>query len=120
MLSTPPLSGTILEGVTRDSLLELARQQGGDIGIDEVLEEPTSIEAVRAGIESGELREMFACGTAAVIVPVGRLIDADVTRTVGDGEPGSVTMALRSALLDIQYGRAVDTRGWMRTIEPVG
>ena len=119
VLSTPPLSGTILEGVTRDSLLELARQQGGDIGIDEVLEEPTSIEAVRAGIESGELREMFACGTAAVIVPVGRLIDGDVTRTVGDGGPGSVTMGLRSALLDIQYGRAADTRGWMRTIEPV-
>ena len=54
-----------------------------------------------------------------MIVRGGQLIDGDVTRTVGDGGPGSVTMGLRSALLDIQYGRAADTRGWMRTIEPV-
>ncbi len=118
VLSTPPLSGTILAGITRDSLLELARDLGADLNIDEVVEEPTSIEAVRAGLESGELCEMFACGTAAVIVPIGELIDADTARAVGTGEPGAVTMALRTALLDIQYGRAADPSGWMRTVEP--
>ena len=119
VLTTPPLSGTILEGVTRASLLEVARDSGGELRIDEVVEEPTSIEDVRDGIEDGTLLEMFACGTAAVIVPIGRLIDAGVTRVVGTGDPGGLTMALRSALLDIQYGRTADTRGWMRTVDPV-
>ncbi|MEZ5380764.1 MAG: branched-chain amino acid aminotransferase [Microthrixaceae bacterium] len=118
VLSTPPLTGTILEGVTRSSLLELARGGAWD-DIDEVAEAPTSIEEVRAGIQSGELLEVFACGTAAVIVPIGRLIDADTTRTVGTGEPGPVTMGLRAALLDIQYGRAADPHGWMTTVKPL-
>ena len=117
VLTTPPLSGTILEGVTRASLLELARDQGGELGIDEVAEEPTSIDALREGIDDGRLREMFACGTAAVIVPIGRLFDGDATRMVATGDPGEKTMALRTALLDIQYGRVSDVRGWMRTID---
>ncbi|MCB1028640.1 MAG: branched-chain amino acid aminotransferase [Microthrixaceae bacterium] len=122
-LSTPPLRGTILEGITRDSLLELARESNGvpgddGLGIDEVVERPTSIEEVREGLADGTLREMFACGTAAVIVPIGRLIDGETTLTVGSGGPGEVTMALRSQLLGIQYGDVADTRGWMHPIDP--
>src|SRR5690606_5972755 len=73
VLSTPPLTGTILGGVTRESLLQLAAGDGSggsdtpDTVVDEVIEEPTSIEMIRAGIEDGSLLEIFACGTAAVI-----------------------------------------------------
>lgn len=120
LLSTPPLGGTILEGITRGSLLELAREWGGELRIDDVVERPTSIEEVREGLADGTLREMFACGTAAVIVPIGSLIDGGATRTVGSGEPGEVTMQLRAQLLNIQYGEVADTRGWMRPITPQG
>jgi branched-chain amino acid aminotransferase len=109
-LVTPELTGTILEGVTRDSLLTLARSQGL-----KVVERKVSIEEWRDSAASGELREVFACGTAAVITPVGRLLDGDEELSTGD-EAGEVTMALRDALLDIQYGRTADEHGWMRRI----
>lgn len=117
VLSTPPLGGTILEGVTRDALLELADPGGamaGDgVSFARVVEEPTAIEQVVAGCADGSLLEMFACGTAAVIAPIGRLTVDGRTMTVGDGEPGPRTLALRNALLDLQYGRAEDPHGWM-------
>jgi len=118
VLTTPPLTGTILDGVTRDSVLTLARGgQVGSVTIDEVREEPTSIEMVRDGIEDGSLAEVFACGTAAVVAPVGRLVDQGRVLTVGSGEPGPVTVALRRALLDVQQGRAADRHRWMVPIE---
>ncbi len=106
---TPELSGTILEGITRDSILTLAAEAG-----HEVVERRVSIDEWARGASSGQITEVFACGTAAVITPLGVLRDGDRTITMGDGETaGEVTMALRRALVDIQYGRAEDVHGWM-------
>lgn len=105
---TPALSGTILEGVTRSSLIQLATERG-----HEVVERPYSIEEWRADADSGELSEVFACGTAAVIVPVGTLKWRGGQITMGGGE---VASSLRSALLDIQYGKVEDTHGWMQQL----
>lgn len=109
ILTTPPLSGTILEGITRDALLTLARSSG----FAAVVEEPTSIDGIVEGASDGSLLEMFACGTAAVIAPIGRLTVGGDEVVIGDGEPGPMTMALRRSLFDLQYGRADDPHGWM-------
>ncbi len=120
VVSTPPLTGTILEGVTRSSLLELAADQfAGGPPIDEVVEEPTSIDQLRAALADGSLREMFACGTAAVIAPIGTLVEGGVPRRVGDGRPGPVTTALRERLLAIQHGTGPDPHGWMRPVDRI-
>jgi branched-chain amino acid aminotransferase len=108
---TPVLTGSLLAGVTRDSLFTVAKDLGlgaeeGRINVDEW----------REGNASGELTEVFACGTAAVITPVGQVKSAAHSWTVGDGTPGPVTMRLRHALLDIQTGRAEDTHGWMHPV----
>lgn len=105
---TPELSGTILEGVTRSCLIELARERG-----HEVIERRYSIDEWRADAASGDLVEVFACGTAAVIVPVGSLKwrGGEVTMAGGD-----LASDLRGALLDIQYGRVEDTHGWMHRL----
>lgn len=108
-LVTPELSGSILEGVTRDSILSLAREFGltpveRRIGVDELLE----------GIDSGWVAELFACGTAAVVTPIGLLKSEHGSHQVGAGETGETTAALRKNLLDVQYGRAEDTHGWLR------
>ncbi len=110
-LVTPELTGTILEGITRSSILQLARDAG-----HEVVERKVGIEEWREGAETGEIREVFACGTAAVITPVGRLRDRDTDVTVAGGRAGEVTMGLRARLLDVQYGRAEDAHGWMRRL----
>jgi branched-chain amino acid aminotransferase len=108
---TPRVTGTILEGVTRDSIIDLLRDAGHT-----VVERDVELEELRAGIASGEVVEFFACGTAAVVTPVARLVSPDFDLTVGEGEPGEVTMAMREQLTGIQYGRVTDTFGWMRTI----
>ncbi|HET6211131.1 MAG TPA: branched-chain amino acid aminotransferase [Jatrophihabitans sp.] len=105
---TPKLTGTLLPGVTRDSLLVLARDLG--YGSEEGL---ISTEDWRIGNASGEITEVFACGTAAVITPVGEVKSAQANWTVGDGRPGPVTMRLRQAMLDLQTGAAPDPHGWM-------
>ena len=110
-LVTPALTGTLLPGVTRDTLLKL----GPDLGI------PTEEAAItvtdwRAGCESGDLTEVFACGTAAVITPVGRVKGPSGEWTVGDGTPGPVTMRLREELLGIQYGDRPDPYGWVQKL----
>ncbi|SDT31871.1 branched-chain amino acid aminotransferase [Microlunatus soli] len=110
-LITPSLEGTILEGVTRDSVLTLA----ADRGLKPV-ERRISIDEVFDGIGDKSITEIFACGTAAVINPVGSLRTADAVHTVADGHPGEHTEGLRQALLDIQYGRAEDSRGWLRKV----
>jgi branched-chain amino acid aminotransferase len=110
-LITPELNGSILEGVTRSSILELAKELGLDIE-----ERKVGIDEWRDGIVSGEIAEVFACGTAAVITPIGQLVwDGG---SVGDpGAPaGDVTTRMRQALVDIQYGRAADTHHWMRRL----
>jgi branched-chain amino acid aminotransferase len=62
------------------------------------------------------VREVFACGTAAVVTPVGRLAGGMFDHTVADGAPGELTMEIRGELTDIQYGRAADRHGWMRRL----
>ncbi len=108
---TPALTGTILEGITRSSVLVLAAELG-----HEVRERRVSIEEWREQAASGEITEVFACGTAAVVTPVGRLAWDGGEVTMGDGQPGPVTMAVRQALVDLQYGHAVDGHGWMHQI----
>jgi len=108
---TPRLTGTILEGVTRASVITLLEESGRTVE-----ERDISLEELRAGIESGEIAEVFACGTAAVITPFGSLKSPDFDVVVDDGDAGPVTMALRTSLTDIYYGRADDTHGWMRRI----
>ena len=109
---TPELTGTILEGVTRASILELAQDLGHKVD-----ERRISIDEWRAGVAGGDISEVFACGTAAVVTPVGRLAWQGGEVVIGDhevdGGVGSVTASIRQSLLDVQYGRAVDTRGWL-------
>jgi branched-chain amino acid aminotransferase len=109
---TPPADGTILEGITRDSLLTLARAQDLD-----VREERYSIDQWRADAASGRLVETFACGTAAVVTPVGSVHDAQGSFQVGTGEPGQMTLRLRQQLVDIQRGIGTDPYGWVHRIE---
>ena len=106
---TPELSGSLLAGVTRDSLLTLASELG--YGVEE---RRVSTEEWEKQNESGELTEVFACGTAAVVTPVGELRTKDgVSPAPASTE---LTMKIRQALVDVQFGRAEDTFGWMRRI----
>jgi branched-chain amino acid aminotransferase len=108
---TPELSGSLLPGITRDSLLTIA----ADLGY-EVAEGRICVDDWKRGNEDGTLTEVFACGTAAVITPVGSVKSTRADWTVADGEPGEVTMRLRAALLDIQTGHAPDPYGWMHRL----
>ena len=107
-LVTPELSGSLLPGITRDSLLQLA----GDAGFA-VEERKIDVEEWRKGVATGEITEVFACGTAAVITPVSHVKYGEGEFTIGDGTPGEVTMALRDTLTGIQRGTFADTHGWM-------
>jgi branched-chain amino acid aminotransferase len=107
-LVTPELSGSILAGVTRDSLLVLAR----DAGL-RVEERRIDIHEWQDKVSSGDLTEVFACGTAAVITPVAHVKHADGEFTIADGEPGPVTIALRDTLTGIQRGTFIDAHRWM-------
>jgi branched-chain amino acid aminotransferase len=111
-LITPPLSGTILPGVTRKSILTLAAEAG--LRVDEV---PYSYDEWRRDAESGHVTEAFACGTAAVLVSIGTVRDAHGSFTVGDGNSiGPVTASLRQRLVNIQRGVEPDHHGWVRRI----
>ena len=110
-LVTPPLTGTILPGITRDSVIKLAGRAGR-----RVQERPVAIDEWRKGADSGRIREAFACGTAAVITPIGTVKSPDGEFTVADGGPGAVTMGLRKELVDIQRGRAEDPFGWVHRV----
>lgn len=110
-LITPPLTGTILPGITRDSIITLAREQGMT-----VREELYSIDQWREDAQSGRLVESFACGTAAVVTPIGRVRSPDFDFTIGSGGPGQTTQRIRSLLVDIQRGRTADTHGWIERL----
>ncbi|HXB03507.1 MAG TPA: branched-chain amino acid aminotransferase [Candidatus Acidoferrum sp.] len=110
-LLTPALTGTLLPGITRDSLLTLAK----DLGY-EAEEGKISTEEWRAGCADGSLTEVFACGTAAVITPVGAVKSAHGSWTVSDGKPGEVSMRLRKSLVDIQRGAAPDRHHWLHAV----
>ncbi|MCL2714665.1 MAG: branched-chain amino acid aminotransferase [Alphaproteobacteria bacterium] len=109
-LLTPPL-GTILPGITRDSILTLARAAG-----TEVREELYSIEQWRNDAASGRLKEAFACGTAAVISPIGKVCSRQGDFLINGGCAGPVAMGLRKQLVDIQSGRAPDPANWVRKL----
>ena len=110
-MSTPPLTGTLLPGVTRDSILTIGR----DLGLD-VEESPISTDEWEAGCADGSISEVFACGTAAVVTPVGEVKHAGGHFAVADAQPGAVTMKIREALLGIQHGTAPDPHGWMHRV----
>ena len=106
---TPELTGSILEGVTRSSILELAKEMGL-----EPEERKIPIQEWKDAAASGELAEVFACGTAAVITPVGELKwDGGSVDHRRAGHEDTAALGLRQRLLDIQYGRTPDTRGWL-------
>jgi branched-chain amino acid aminotransferase len=105
---TPPLGGTILPGITRDSLITLAR----DMGMT-VREERYGIDQWQADAQSGRLREAFACGTAAVVTSIGRVRSESFDFTIGNGASGATAGRLRQALIDIQRGQAPDPYGWL-------
>ena len=109
---TPPADGTILEGITRDSVMTLARAQGLN-----VREERYAIDQWRADAASGRLVETFACGTAAVVTPVGKVQSAKGSFTIGAGGAGQMTQQIRSKLVDIQRGIATDVHGWVQRID---
>jgi branched-chain amino acid aminotransferase len=113
-LRTPPLTDTILRGVTRDSLLVLAR----DLGV-EVSEQPIAIDEVVDGLKDGTISEMFACGTAAVVIGIKslRFEDGSSIRPA-IGAPGPLTTQLYDTLVGVQYGRLPDRHGWIREVCP--
>ena len=108
---TPPLSGTILPGITRDSLITLAREEGLT-----VREERYALDQWRADAASGALVETFACGTAAVVTPVGKVADTQGEFVIGSGGPGQLTQKLRQRLVEIQRCEGPDTHGWVERI----
>jgi branched-chain amino acid aminotransferase len=110
-ISTPGLTGTLLPGITRDSLLRLAP----DLGIP-AAESRISVPQWREGCASGEITEVFACGTAAVVTPVGAVDGTSGGWTIADGNPGPVTMRLREELIGIQYGHRPDPFGWIHKV----
>lgn len=109
---TPPLTGSILPGVTRTSVIALGR----DLGY-QVSEQMVHVDEMLAGIESGRITEVFGCGTAAVIAPVGKFGYQDKEYVINDYKVGPVSRRLYQELTDIQYGRIEDRFGWTLTIE---
>jgi branched-chain amino acid aminotransferase len=109
-LSTPPL-GTILPGITRDSIIALSKDAGTP-----VREELYTIDQWRSDAASGKLKEAFACGTAAVISPIGKVCSARGDFLVSGGAAGPVAMGLRKKLVDIQYGRMPDPHNWIKKV----
>ena len=108
---TPKLTGTLLPGITRDSLLTLAADLG--YGAEEI---SITVDQWRKGVADGEITEVFACGTAAVITPVGAVKSATDQWTHGTGESGPIALQLREALLGIQSGVRPDVHGWMERV----
>jgi branched-chain amino acid aminotransferase len=108
---TPPLTGTILPGITRESLIKLACEEGLT-----AREERYSLDQWRADAASGRLVEAFACGTAAVVTPVGKVAGRDGEFVIGSGGPGQLTQKLRAQLVAIQRGEAPDHHGWVQQV----
>jgi branched-chain amino acid aminotransferase len=110
-LLTPSLTGSILEGVTRDSLIQLAQDQGRVVEQRKI-----TLEEVRSGMANGDITEAFACGTAAVITPICAIKGNGFIAGSDEAPAGELTMQLRKSLTDIQYGRAPDPHQWLMQI----
>ena len=111
-VSTPELTGTLLAGITRESILMLA----ADLGY-QPMQEKLSVDQWREESRAGVITESFACGTAAVVTPIGEVRDPGGDWTIGDGAPGQVTLALRDALVSVHRGRATDRYHWMHPVK---
>ena len=109
---TPELRGTILPGITRDSIITLLRERGMPIE-----ERRISIDEVLQGIESGELEEVFGAGTAAVVTPVGRIGYQGRDYVINENRSGALTQSLYDQILSIQIGETGDTHGWITLVE---
>ncbi|WP_460941468.1 branched-chain amino acid aminotransferase [Parahaliea aestuarii] len=107
-IRTPALTGSILPGITRDSLMQLAPRLGHSLE-----EAQLDIDEVLAGIDAGEITEVFGCGTSAVISPIGRLAFRGSEHVIGGGQPGPVARRLYETLSGIQYGSVEDPFGWV-------
>jgi branched-chain amino acid aminotransferase len=110
---TPDLHGTILPGITRDSVIQLLKHAG-----HQVEERRISIDEVLQGAQNGTLREVFGAGTAAIIVPVGAIAYEDRAQSIANGEAGEMTRWLYDQITGIQHGDVQDSFGWCRIIEP--
>jgi branched-chain amino acid aminotransferase len=111
-LVTPELNGNILDGITRKSLIRLAQDRGLTVE-----ERKVTVGEWRAGAADGSITEAFACGTAAVITPIGQLkSEQGVLVDFGDRAPGELTMSLRDELTGIQFGTVADRFGWVERI----
>lgn len=107
-LVTPELTGTILEGITRSSVIQLGRDRGLD-----VVERTVTLDEWREGVSSGQISEVFACGTAAVITPIGTLVDGGDSFASPEVDETSVAMDIREELLGIQTGHSEDRHDWL-------
>jgi branched-chain amino acid aminotransferase len=110
-LITPPLTGSILPGITRDSVIALAKHWG--LGVQE---RPIAIQECVEAIQSGAMQEIFGSGTAAVISPVGSLSYKNITYTVQDGSAGELARRLHDEIIGIQYGEEEDVFGWVHVV----
>lgn len=111
-LITPELNGSILPGITRFSVIDLAKKWGMKVS-----ERKVSMDEIVEAYDNGQLTEVFGSGTAAVISPVGEIRYGDKQLTIGDGTPGETSMKFYNALTAIQYGKAEDTEGWIEVID---
>ncbi|MHA6667462.1 branched-chain amino acid aminotransferase [Homoserinimonas sp. A447] len=107
-----PESDSILEGITRDSILQLAEDRGLT-----VVRRQVTIDEWREGVASGDIVEMFACGTAAVVTPIAVVKAEGFEIGSADAVAGELTMSLRQELTDIQYGRVPDRHGWLTRLD---
>ncbi len=107
-VATPALDGTILHGITRASVIQLIKDRGLSVE-----ERKITLDEVRQGINGGDIVEVFACGTAAVITPIGQFKSREETIGSETSEPGQLTASLRAELTGIQYGTVEDRHGWM-------
>lgn len=108
---TPPLTGTILPGITRSSIIDIARGLGM-----QVKEAPYSMDQWRSDAQSGKLKEAFACGTAAVVAGIGEVASASGSFRFGEGVTGPVSQKLKAQLIGIQRGAVQDSHGWVRRV----
>ena len=107
---TPSLDGTILHGITRDSIVTLLKDRGV-----EITERKVTLQEIREAASNGQLAEVFACGTAAVVTPVGLFKSREEEVRISD-EPGELTASIRAELTGIQYGLVEDRHGWMHKL----
>jgi branched-chain amino acid aminotransferase len=113
-LATPALSDSILAGVTRQSIIEIAEADGRRVD-----ERQISLEEVRTGLANGDITELFACGTAAVLFPISILKSHSFSYSIPNAEAAKVSLSLRQKLTDIQYGREKNSGNWMRKLTSV-